>query len=73
MFFAVQKPDITIFNEIQAQLTNAYRFVLLNYEKRIRTMYNNTRSFVMEEILLQKHSSTVVGTNLTILYMEDFI
>lgn len=71
MFFAVQKPDITIFNEIQAQLTNAYRFVLLNYEKR--TMYNNTCSFVMEEILLQKHSSTVVGTNLTILYMEDCI
>lgn len=36
-------------------------------------MFNNTRSFVMEEILLQKHSSTVVGTNLTILYMEDLI
>ena len=52
MFFAVQKPDITILNEIQAQLTNAYRFVLLNYEKR--TMYINTGSFVMEEIFIAK-------------------
>ena len=50
MFFAVQKPDITIFNEIQAQLTNAYRFVLLNYEKR--TMYNDLqlwRNFFLQE------------------------
>lgn len=50
MFFAVQKTDITIFNEIQAQLTNAYRFVLLNYEKR--TMYNDLqlwRNFFLQE------------------------